>query len=185
MGGKLMNVWRFYKKPEKGVSKRKYELYALTNHKEYAEVFMDMRDMDQFIMKCSKEDKETYADFANSHRDNVLELHSLTTKVILENGVISQKEVDVILTLYEYMTCNSDEYMDYSINDSYWWDGIPSYLVYKDDLQKALKNLEYIFHYKTYAENPLLKEEDDDYSSPNLWMDEVGIFVRVFGHTFK
>lgn len=63
-----MKIYRFYIIPEEDNNRRDYELYAVTNHKEYAEEFEATRNMKKFIKRVTSEDKETYIQFANENR---------------------------------------------------------------------------------------------------------------------
>ena len=48
----------------------------------------------------------------------------------------------------------------------------------------ALQKLEYIPYYKIYT-NTMTDENYDDFSAPDLYINELAIFVRIFGKLFK
>ena len=182
-----MKVWRFYLKPEKDSERRKYELYAITNKKDLAKKFMKERDMDKFIVKCSKTDKIEYAKFANDNLTLLLEMNTFITKTVDGDGKYRTKEVDVLTTEYECQSCDSDMVlMDIMTEDE--WEIAPPYRIFKNKIIDSLRKLEYVSSYKLYTNElnaSMIDPEDDDYSAPNLWVDELGVLLRTFGDTFK
>lgn len=185
-----MKIWRFYKKPsDKNDIKKRYDLYAITNKKEYALYFMKTRNMDMFYTRCTKEDIETYKKIANDNRDCVLDEFSLVTRDVNNNGLIISTRISMIITYYEYQCINGDEYQCDITGDSTWWNDIPDYSSYKKKIIKALRVLEYVSNYKLYAyqyqNNLFLEKRDDDYSAPNIWIDELGALISTFKITFK
>ena len=76
-----MKIWRFYKLPEDKNAKQSYDLYAITNRKEFAKAFMETRDMNKFYMRCTKEDRETYTEYANKNLDNIKVYSSFLNEV--------------------------------------------------------------------------------------------------------
>ena len=182
-----MKVWRFYLKPEKNSERRKYELYAITNNKKFAEKFMKERDMDKFVMKCTKETKEEYAEFANNNLTLVLGMRTYLTKMLDSNNNYRTKDVDILSTEYEEQSCDSD-FITMDIMTEGEWEYAPPYNIYKNKIIKALRKLEYVSSYKLYRSEydaTFIDPNDDDYSAPDLWIDELGIFLRTFGGTFK
>ena len=182
-----MRIWRFYLKPEKNSERKKYELYAITNNKVYAKKFMEERDMNKFIHKTSKEPKEAYIEFANNNLSLVLGMHKYATKTINEKKEFNTTIIEVLSTEYEHQCCDSDTVM-IDILDQGEWNYAPPYNIYKKKILKALYKLEYVSSYKVYRldfDNSFIDPKDDDYSAPNIWIDEFGLFVRTFGGTFK
>lgn len=182
-----MKIWRFYLKPDKDNKNKHYDLYAITNKKEYAKHFMKTRDMKRFIVKCSKDDKETYRDFANENRAQVLDEHELVTKTVNKNGLYGSTKVDFIMTEAEYQTCNGDEFMDVNIDTESFWEErecLPP-KVFKDKIKDALIYLEYGSHYSIFNANKLDDIDMDEIYAPDRWVDEVGAFINSYFYTFK
>lgn len=182
-----MKIWRFYKKPEdKNDVKKRYDLYAITNNKDYALHFMNTRNMDMFYTRCTKEDRETYSKVANDNRDCVLDEYGLITNETNSNGLISHTKIPMIMTFYEYQCSNGDEFQCEILTEE-WWDyrKIPNYSNYKKKIKNALRTLEYISNYKIFSLPFYLENEDDDYNAPDIMVDELGAFISTFKSTFK
>ena len=185
-----MKIWRFYLKPtDNDNEKKQYDLYEIKNNKEFANIFMQTRNMDRFYTRCTKEDKETYSRIANDNRDCVLEEFDIVTRHENNVGLVCHKIIHMIMTNYEYQCINADEYMCEITSDESWWSNVPDYRIYKKKLKNALRTLEYVSFYKLYVSqytsHLTLEEIDDDYAAFNIWIDELGAFVDVFGSTFK
>ena len=181
-----MKIWRFYLKPKKNDSNERYNLYAITNNKKYANYFMNTRNMDRFFVKCTKEDKETYSNFANDNRSNVLDEFELVCRHIGNDKLLCHKRIKVVITFYEYQCVNGDEFQCEITSSPDWWIRAGDYKKFNNKLKNALRILEYINSYKIYS-MPFgsLDEEDDDYSAPDIWIDELGALISLFGDTFK
>lgn len=202
-----MKIWRFYKKPKKDSTKRDYELYAITNNKKMAEEFIATRNMDLFLMKKSKEDKEDWIDFANENRGAVLDYYKLlTSSEDTDEDVITTRQVKTLLTYFEWQNCDTDQ-MDPPELQPEFWINMPPYPIFNDELIEALRNLEYLaaqrFYFGLYGSNNALndlisdiqketntsifdyelqdEDEEGDYSAPNIAVDELTLFI----HTFK
>lgn len=182
-----MKIWRFYKKPDDPNDvKKRYDLYALTNNEEFASYFMKTRNMDKFYTRCTKEDRETYARIANDNRNCVLDEYDIITKDVHNNGLIAHSKIPMIMTFYEYQIVNGDEFQCPVMTEEWWAATVfPHYSQYKKKIQNALRVLEYITHYKIFNLAFDMDESDDDYSAPDLWVDELGAFVDIFNKTFK
>lgn len=184
-----MKVWRYYFKPDENDSNKRYDLYAITNDKSLAKQFEKERNMDKFIKRCTNEDRETYADVANDNRASVLNVRSFVTRTVLPNGTIQHTDADILCTDYEYQTIKDGaETASYVTTEDYWWHASKhSYMAFKNKIINALRLLEYVAHYKLYnlSFDVAIDPDDDDYSAPDLWIDEVGVFISTFKDTFK
>lgn len=182
-----MKVWRFYIIPEKDNEKRRYDLYAITNNKEFAKKFKKERDMNKFVVRSTNETKESYAEFANNNLSYVLDYRTFITKTITENKKYTTTDVKILSTFYEQQCCDSNIQVMEALDTSEWRDAIP-YKVYKKKIEEALRVLEYVAHYKVYTlefSGRYVDPNDDDYSAPDIWYDELGLFIKLFRHTFK
>jgi hypothetical protein len=114
-----------------------------------------------------------------------LDEYSVTTRTERKNGTIGIKDVIIVCTQYEITTVkDASEECAYSADESYW-SSAPPYLIYKKKLQAALRRLEYQTCYKFYCSNMAhIDTDNDDYSAPDLWIDELGAFIKLFKHTF-
>ena len=180
-----MKVWRFYLRRENSESKNKYELYAVTNNKKYAKKFMSERNMKLFQVKCSDIPKEEFLKFGNENRGCLLDYKEFITKKINSKNEYTHTTVKVLTTEYEWQSCDSDIVLNDILIDTDWTAAVP-YKIYKDKIIKSLRVLEYVSSYKLYSyDSSLIDPEDDDYSAPDMWVDELGTFLRIYGETFK
>ena len=195
-----MQCYRFYKIPDK---KRKgeleqydeynledvYPLYAITNDKSLAEKFMSQRNMDRFLLFKTKMKRKDYAIYANRRRNTVLKEASLITAI--NKGTKKEKmiNVKVVMTADEEIMITDDPFIPCIANDESFWSYIGSIICNTSIFKKKYKKaLEYIFwkdHYKLYVQyfiqNLDIDDEADDYSVPNYYIDELGLFVDTFG----
>lgn len=182
-----MRIWRFYKKPDNQDDVRKrYDLYAITNNKDYATHFMSTRNMNNFYTRCTKEDRETYTKVANDNRNCVLDEFELITRDTDGNGIVTHTKIPMIMTFFEYQCINGDEFSCPVMSEEWWVATVfPHYSNYKKKVIKALRTLEYVSNYKIFNLAFDMEESDDDYSAPDLWVDELGAFINIFNATFK
>lgn len=197
-----MKLYKFYKNPSDEVLENcqnlsieeKYPLYAFTVNKKDAQKFMEARDMNKFIKRVSDIDKDEYKDFTNTNRGKLLEVFEYTHfKGYTADACVASFEKVPILTTWEEMeftSASSDdgisdmtEYVNYNF--------MP--FIFKDKYVKALNNLQYISHWKSFGctekFQQLLREgemEDYmDYVSPSIRIDEFSIYIILFGDTYR
>lgn len=179
-----MKLWRFYLKPQdRDNPNDKYSLYAFTTNKENAKLFMKYRDMDKFILRRSKIDKEDMNKFATDNRGAYLSWHTVLTKTIDDEGKFDTREVDILMTDYEQQAIDSDNGLTLDIHQESFWYSVPSYIIYTKDLQNALGALDYQNTYKIFNNDPIIDSIYDDYNVPNIYIDELNIFIQCFGQT--
>lgn len=193
-----MQCYRFYKIPDK---KKKdvleqyneynledvYPLYAITNDKTLVEKFMSQRNMDRFLLFKTKMKRKDYAIFANRRRNTVLKEASLMTSI--NKGTKKEEiiNVKVVMTEDEDMMITDDPYIPCIQNDDEFWTHTGSIICNTSIFKKKYKKvLEYIFwkdFYKLYMQYGIqnLDIDDDDYSVPCYYIDELGLFVDTFG----
>lgn len=162
-----MKIWRFYIKPEENTNKKSYDLYALTNNKEIAKIFMETRNMKRFLVKCTKEESDVYAVLANDSQDNILGFHDLVTKEELKNGFYRRTNITVVCTEYEYLTATNEYQVDATFSNEGYWIDSPSPKLFNEKIQEALTNILYTDIRKIYTNDPTL----DSYASPDFWID--------------
>lgn len=191
-------VYRFYSKPHEDLIAENddldiedlYPLYAITDSKEYAKRFMEERNMDRFILRKSKMEKEEYVKYANSKNGCILDEYScIHFPSKYEDEPI---DVKVLCTWFEreVLQTSLDDQLS-EINEDIDYDFFP-FIINKKYL-KALIKLEYISYWKIYGEkskwNGLYtkKEEDDllDYSYPSVTYDELLMFIHINSGTLK
>ena len=150
---------------------------------------MSQRNMDRFLLFKSKMKRKDYAIYANRRRNTVLKEAPLITAI--NKGTKKEKmiNVKVVMTDDEEMMITDDPYIPCISNDDNFWNYIGSIICNTSIFKKKYKKaLEYIFwkdHYKFYVhyfiQNLDIDDEDDDYSAPNYYIDELGLFVDTFG----
>lgn len=180
-----MKVWRFYyikKREDNG--QNDYQLYAITNKKEYAKEFMKTRNMKKFIHNCSHLEKEEWSEFANDNRGAVLDIYSYETKRELPNGFYGTEPVSVLSTFTECQNCSEEESYDLGIFDEEFFYQIPHYRIFKKSVRDTLKLLQYTAVFDLFAgiENP--KEiNPDNLPVPDFKIDEFNLFVKMYKET--
>lgn len=178
-----MKIWRFYKKPDgKDDTDQQYDLYALTNDPKIAKRFMSERDMNKFITKVTKEDNETYVKLANDNLSLVLSPYKFATKKLNGSGLYTIERIEILATDYEHESCDS-EYVSASFDQ--FINECPDYRIFKRKIVDALRTLEYVSQYKIYNMHATIDCLDDDFSAPDLAIDEVGAFINIYGDLFK
>lgn len=178
-----MKVWRFYIKPKKDSVDKAYTLYALTNNKEKAKIFMETRNMDRFYTRCTKEDKDVYTVLANENRDCVLDFHSFTTKTKMKNGFYGKENVSILSTEYEHISSTDEYNTGCSFNNEYFWNTAPNPKIFSKQIKNALSKLQYNQSFYIFNNDPII--DAPDYASPDFWIDEYGVFIQTFKDTFK
>ena len=183
-----MKVYQFYLKEVKQ-NKVVYTLYAFTAEKKLAQEFMKIRNMDVFDIKKTQMDFEEYQRYANEHRDFLLKEHPFTTKRrVQDNGktIVVVGEIVFLVTEMEYMLADST--MDdlasgvYVIFNENFWDSACPPLIFHKKLKDILKFLQYENMYKFYS-NKAKNFYDEDYSGPDIAIDEFTILFDIIKHT--
>lgn len=190
-----MKVWRFYVdsttiRPEllPKDSDRGYTLYAFTNHKDMAKKFMSDRNMDNFKVVTSDMSKTEYIEFANGDSNNNFVLDYRTYNTKCEDGPLYDIEkVELLTTMWEYLNCVDDGFgtNNIAVMNGGWWDEMPAPNLYDKSLLKHLDVLRYSKLYSLILGVSLDSyDEDDDYSSPDVYVDELSLFISLFIDTF-
>ena len=174
-------------------------IYAVTDKKKLAKDFMEQRDMSQFVL-VTKEDlsKEELTYFMNNHRSNVLEYFAYS-KLKRDKDKDTRWDTDetaILSTFLERQTVSDKS--DASLL------GIPEEVKlsfpfkFTGKIHEALIALEYdnifkirnffvgdgIEYYNESGDHYIGDEEwDPDY--PDALIDEVEVFLYLFGNTFK
>lgn len=153
----------------------KYPLYAFTNKKKLYKEFKEERNMDNFIIIKNDIDKEDFADFAECNRNAYIEKSTL--KVKDENGKVY--DMDFATTTYENIVIDEMD-IEYIMGSPA--DFMP-YLIFNDEIVKALKVLNYPFFYKLIT-GVALEEKYDDYDQVDVTNNDFEILCSQFSGTF-
>ena len=181
-----MKIYKYYIIPEEDSADRKYELYAFTSIKDYAERFELERDMKRFLKgDVTDIDKEDYMEFANNNRGNLLDEFSYESTGVKEDNSIVVDTVYVLSTYNEYQECKGDSAGDYILAPDLF-ENAPYIKVFSKSIIKSLKVLEYSSLYKLLSTKPKLYDDNDDfYDAPMITIDEFNIFLNLYGKLFK
>ena len=167
--------------------KKKYPLYAVTNHKEYLESFMNVRDMNKFILVKHNMSKSEYSEFTRGKEDKILSPVPIVTRADNEEGAI---EVEMILTNYEEDLVKSDG-LDLVINVLNGEEFIPPE-IFKKKVKKALYKIDFyplltiMMSQEDYntCQHIYGKDYMDDIEAPDIKVSELDILLEYFGGTF-
>ena len=195
-----MKLYKYYKIPpsdEDNYSKSmhimdRYPLYAFTNDKKLANRFEKERKKEMFIRTVDKGlSREEYSNFAIDHRGSDLKLQKMVTVRHKNTNRQTVTNIRMVLTQNEYICCNEPLML---ITDESWWDEIThcalaNPYVFKPEIREALRILQYNVSFKLFNQDinimDFIDEEDDDYEAPNFIIDEVAVFIKLYGDTFK
>lgn len=189
-------------------------LYAFTTSKETAKMFRSIRNMKIFKERKEEMSKQDYKEFARDNRECLIELKELRTlRDYPENhGDNFESITNVVkmpMTFMESMSIDEvNEHLSPTSNifssDASEWLPI---IVFKKEIRKALTVLQYpqilqIFYMgvsyddlyygdsepdytHSYGFDKSLEDSGTEYSMPNVWFDELALFIHFFGHTLK
>lgn len=171
----------FYKIPPEGFVVEP-NLYAFTNNKKYKDKFIKQRDMSKFMYKKIEDiSKDEYFKLVAKYRG--YELHEGTFKTVNEFDV--KTSVTLVCTYKEEESTVLSDWCDL-------FDDIKERLVdaqiFKEDYIKALGLLEYFNVYLFY--NGKARYWTEYYEPvrstlPDFRIDELKVFLKKYGNTFK
>lgn len=161
-------------------------LYAVTPDKDNAVEFKTTRNMDLFEEEIIEMSKDEFHDRFNNNQGEILRRHNLTTKKVAKNGRYEASTAEVLMTDNESMLSEGDD-QHISIMEPDWWLNTYPPTIYKKSIREALSLLEYTNTYKLlahwYDQNPDYVEKD--YGAPDLWVDELAVFISMFQPLFR
>lgn len=209
-----MRVWKFYLdrsklKRNENVAfttlREKYTLYAITNSKEKAIRFKAERNMNLFIERKGKLEKDEWIEYASRHRDCTLVMTTLTTR--REKSEIEHpetiddyvKEVDMLITYAEkdridnFSNNGEDLYvLPIFLNTKH----LPSPNAFTSFINGVLRMLGYQMQYNFmigYDDYAYLKDSRDDiYNTADIsfggthkyYFDELSMFIWEYGDLY-
>ena len=191
-----MKAYHYYIKNK---DKKRIELYAITNKKEHAKEFKKYRDMNLFKERIFEyDDKYDWKNFANSNMECLLEKNKfLTAKVSKNSKRIITGSAIVLTTKNEYAKSSVSEFGELPFIDecvlSYdWWiNWHPSVAnltnkIFKEKIRSALNYLEYYaFRTLIYGDDSDNDEWRDSIPNVDFEVDELSIFIYLYGNLFK
>lgn len=194
-----MSKEQYRSKIEDGLTKEDiYPIYALTNKKKFMKRFMKERNMDKFVLFIKEDDEEDIKLFMNQRRSKVLSEYKY--RYISYND--EEKQVEILSTYEEYnTTLMLAENGTMSLDELFKFEFSNPYL-FQDKYLDALKLLDYdtvfkfqftkdmnIDHVNICGHNVLYRDvvpEDEGFpDTPNMLLDEFGIFIHSFGDLFN
>lgn len=200
MKGIEMKIYRFYLIKDKkypfencnDILDNRIELYAITNSKSKAKEFREQRDMNKFIEKSSKCEMDEWISFSDENRGNVLRYIELDTSDVSESGLIYTMTMKVLATDYEYTSIDQDASIVEINDESFWLCNAPNPLMFKNKIIKLFKSIDYyqmfmLYNYALLEDSQCTPMDIEYYENiaPDVILDEYGLFITYFGHTFK
>lgn len=190
------------------------ELYGITNKKKYFKKFMSIRKPELFTVRKEEMEKEEYTAICNRNRECVLQeviYNSVKENSYPEN--LTQRFSDIledyplVLTFLEVQSVEEARSQFLSRLDIKF---IPPYILSKH-LMKYLKKLYYHCLYRMnlgfypdyyevlseeerrekdldfmyYTALKSTQEYDDDYELPDIYVNELDVFLMIYGHLLK
>ena len=173
---------------------RQAYLYAYTDEKRLAQRFMDERDPEKFIYKEIKLNKEEGKRFQVRYSAACLGMRGFYTKNPLDSSKKTTRRV----------CCTAHEEETVVLGEDKIWEGLEDIwfdpTIFKEKYFKALETLlfmKYFLFYKVktvenadsylkpYMEGKMIMYEDDPYSRDFFHLDELMVFVDMYGYTFR
>lgn len=168
-----MKVYRYYDKTRENIySDRiedKYPLVAITNDKKLAKDFEKTRKMNKLIRISDKMDKDMYIAYVNKHRGEEIDKDSLFISFD-EKG--HQNDVYIPHTWMEKSMV--EDTGDSLLSNPNIVQADPRLLN-----KKYIKALDLLGYVQIYKLNNRLA---DDYDMPSFVMDELSIFINIYGN---
>lgn len=191
------------------------ELYALTNVKSLYKDFKNTRDMNKFELRVTNLSKDEYSQLSSNHRECVLQWCNFKSKkenpYPKSMNESFGKCVDEYKFSVTYLESQSVEEACSTFFEHCDLD-LPNPLIFHKDLKRILKRmgLDYIFQLTRFpfmgedamfctneelvrrSTNPTMRytdmiflREDMDFSMPDLWVDQLEVFLEIYGHLMK
>ena len=147
-------------------------LYGYTKSKELKNIFKESRDMNNFTIDKIDISYEDYVSLVNDY-SNIGHYgpHQLKTKETV-GGIYTLKLQDVYCTEFEYDECISL----YSNNKEYIYELLEVSKYFNHKYSKIVSDL---------IGNTYITSDSESYCLDEIAFDEVSIFARVFGITYR
>ncbi|MBR6908107.1 hypothetical protein IKN40_06620 [bacterium] len=156
-------------------------IYAITCDKKLFHDFMSIRDSNVFKIRKVDILPSEYEELISEFRDCVIDNFTLITRKENDSGVTN---VFIPITQHEYNSSTDDTLLDlYFLSDDWWSHSLPVKVV-NSKLKKALDILQYTNSQKLMNIGSL-SDADDDYSAPDIELDEFHVFTLTFGSTLS
>lgn len=185
-----MKLWKFWLKPSDDNAviyhdTDKYTLYACTINKAFAKQFKEERNMSRFKVKKSEITKEDWEEFSKVNGETILDQRYLATRNYHnKHAKGSEYDIPILCTWFEYQTVDSEFAQVYAMTPE-WWDRMPPHVCFNKKIIRALKVLQYDGLFELIAEKGhAFVSPNEDLPSPNVGIDEFGLFISTFCSTF-
>ena len=185
-----MTIYIFYKIPPDGFVKTP-TLYAWTNDKEHKERFMKERDMKKFILRKEKlKDKKDIAMFEDMYQKNYLHVFGLYTQSKITYGKMKtevlgtvDEENNSVLKAETVFDEIGDKLIDTQMLKSKYINALNTLLYYKFYTYYQRKSGGLLSDFYT-AYGPSSSFVDMELTEGHCY-DELSVFVKMYGDTFK
>ena len=188
-----------------------WDLYGITNEKNIYKRFIESRKMKLFKTSKQKMTPDQYQKLTREYRESVLQVTTFSTKGKYPKNIMgtykrSIKDIKVITTFLEYQSVKDSIDNPFTMLEDI---GMINPLLFKSSIRELLNRIRYDQMYKmvllpymgtdsfmvTSEEN--LKDSDmsyedrifviqsDDLGLPDLWVDELMMFIKLFGHLLE
>ena len=172
MNERTYKYWFFYIKPEfvDDVVSFQYStnLYAYTDSKLYAESFMNMRNMDKFVLKKRKITRGDVNYFATNFPDGYLSEEKLPTRP-------KGKVINVVMTKSERTDLENN--INHIMYCKLWKYTVVNPNIFKKKYKKSLNIFGYSLGYEMISKNNIQTDLSDIFSVINV--DYLGAFIHL------
>lgn len=209
-----MTVYMIYLDPSlnnPGYNGQDWDLYAITNRKKIYKDFISTRNMKVFKVDKKKFTKDQYEQLSKEYRGSVLQITALSTKEKyptsrMENFGKCIVDYKLVTTYFEYQSVQEVIDNPYALFENL---NMVNPILFSKDIRDMLKQLRYDQIYKMTVlphlgmdsfmlesdeclENTNLSDidryfiiESEDISLPDIWTDELMVFIRIFGNLLE
>lgn len=194
---------------ERAVSKG---LYAITNSKKLYKSFKSTRNMNIFELRVVHMESDTYVSLANENRESVLEWCKFRSKKDDPYPKTMNESFGNCVEDYKFAVTFLESQGIQEAKNTFFEHiemDLPNPYLFSKPLKRIFKRfgLDYMYkisrfpymgddimyctdeeiakrsnNYKmTYADSAFLREEMD-YSTPDIWIDDIEVFLEIYGH---
>lgn len=206
-----MTIYKFYCKRSKlttlASDDKTYEIYAITNSRKLAKKFKKTRDMKTCFkcVECTNESDDEWETLKSEYRNHAIVMYKLSAfttentnthkseslEDLFNRGVLTERFIELPITMDEKLQLEDATESFVGL----FPDGLGNPMLFKREIHDALHTLKYMAFYRVLSssmpvDDDALAEIDrvysgEEYDYPALIIDELQVFVDMFGELMR